>query len=56
MAFKKFRVDGGAKFRLEDHDPGDTGDYKSKKEGEERLKEGSQVRTALDAVPDDGYA
>ena len=40
MAFKKFRVDGKGKFRLEDHDTGDTGEYESKKEGEARLKEG----------------
>ena len=40
MAFKKFRVDGKGKFRLKEHDSGDTGEYKSKKEGEERLKDG----------------
>jgi PPK2 family polyphosphate:nucleotide phosphotransferase len=40
MAFRKFRVDGDGTFRLADHDPDDTGEYKSKKEGGERLKEG----------------
>lgn len=40
MAADPFRVTSGSRFRLKDHDPGDTGGFKSKKEGRERLEAG----------------
>jgi PPK2 family polyphosphate:nucleotide phosphotransferase len=40
MPADPFRVTDGSKFRLRDHDPADTGDFKSKKEGRARLEAG----------------
>ena len=40
MAFEGFRITSGADFRLADHEPGFTGELKSKKEGKERLDQG----------------
>ncbi len=37
---KPFRIDDGRKFRLKDHDPGDTGDIASKDEAADLLKAG----------------
>jgi PPK2 family polyphosphate:nucleotide phosphotransferase len=40
MPADRYRITNGSKFRLRDHDPGDTGELKSKKEGRERLEAG----------------
>ena len=40
MPSDRYRVSDASKFRLKDHDPGDTGDFKSKKDGRERLEAG----------------
>jgi PPK2 family polyphosphate:nucleotide phosphotransferase len=42
MSIKKMRVDGKGKFRLSDHDPGDTDGLGSKKEAAERLEKGRE--------------
>jgi PPK2 family polyphosphate:nucleotide phosphotransferase len=40
MAFERYRVRDGARFRLKDHDPGDTGKFESKEQGKARLAQG----------------
>ena len=40
MAFEKYRVRDGRKFRLKDHDPADTGGFESKEQGKARLEPG----------------
>ena len=40
MAFEKYRVREGSKFRLKDHDPGDTGKFESKAQGKAHLAQG----------------
>jgi len=40
MGVKKYRITDGKGFRLQDHDPGDTGKYASKEEGKARLTQG----------------
>jgi PPK2 family polyphosphate:nucleotide phosphotransferase len=40
MPADRYRVPDGASFKLADHDPADTGDFKSKKDGRERLEAG----------------
>jgi PPK2 family polyphosphate:nucleotide phosphotransferase len=40
MAFERYRVRDGSKFRLKDHDPGDTGKFESKEDGKARLAQG----------------
>ena len=40
MAFEKYRVREGSKFRLKDHDPGDTGKFESKEQGKAHLAQG----------------
>ena len=40
MPADRYRVTKGSSFRLRDHDPGDTADLKSKREGRERLEAG----------------
>ena len=40
MGVKSYRVSDGKGFRLEDHDPGDTGKFSSKEEGKGRLAQG----------------
>jgi PPK2 family polyphosphate:nucleotide phosphotransferase len=40
MPADRYRVSDGSSFKLADHDPADTGDFKSKKDGRERLEEG----------------
>jgi PPK2 family polyphosphate:nucleotide phosphotransferase len=40
MAFEKYRVREGSKFRLKDHDPADTGKFDSKEQGKSRLAQG----------------
>jgi PPK2 family polyphosphate:nucleotide phosphotransferase len=47
MGVEKFRVREGAKFRLKDHDPGDTGKFESKEQGKARLAEGIARLRAL---------
>ena len=42
-----YRVDDGAKFRLKDFDPGDTGDLKSKKHAEKELQRGVEQLSEL---------
>jgi PPK2 family polyphosphate:nucleotide phosphotransferase len=42
-----YRVDDGAKFRLKDFDPGDTGDLKSKKHAEKELQRGVELLSEL---------
>ena len=46
-AFKEFRVEPGARFKLKDRDPADTAGFKSRKEAGERLREGIQRLRAL---------
>jgi PPK2 family polyphosphate:nucleotide phosphotransferase len=46
-AFERFRIEDGRSFRLADHDPGHTGEFKSKKEGKERLEQGIERLRAL---------
>ena len=46
-AFKQFRVEPGARFKLKDRDPADTAGFKSRKEAGERLREGIQRLRAL---------
>ena len=43
----RYRVDEGAKFRLKDFDPGDTGDVKSKKRAEKELQRGVELLSEL---------
>ena len=40
MSADRFRVPAGGRFRIAEYDPGDTGTYTSKKEGQKRLQEG----------------
>ncbi len=40
MGIERYRVREGAKFRLKDHDPGDTGKFESKEQGKARLTQG----------------
>ena len=40
MGLKRYRISDGAGFRLKDHDPGDTGKFASKEEGQARLAQG----------------
>ena len=40
MGLDTYRVREGAKFRLKDHDPGDTGKFESKEHGKARLAQG----------------
>jgi PPK2 family polyphosphate:nucleotide phosphotransferase len=40
MGVKRYRVADGAGFRLKDHDPGDTGKFESKEQGQARLAQG----------------
>src|SRR5262245_30165817 len=40
MGEDRFRVQPGTKFRLSDHDPGDTGRFTSKEDGQRHLQEG----------------
>jgi PPK2 family polyphosphate:nucleotide phosphotransferase len=40
MGLERYRVREGAKFRLKDHDPGDTGKFESKEQGRTRLIQG----------------
>ena len=40
MGLERYRVREGAKFRLKDHDPGDTGKFESKEQGRTRLVQG----------------
>jgi PPK2 family polyphosphate:nucleotide phosphotransferase len=40
MGLERYRVREGAKFRLRDHDPGDTGKFESKEQGKARLVQG----------------
>ena len=40
MGVDRYRVREGAKFRLKDHDPGDTGKFESKEQGKARLTQG----------------
>ena len=40
MGIKRYRISDGAGFRLKDHDPGDTGKFASKEEGQGRLAQG----------------
>jgi PPK2 family polyphosphate:nucleotide phosphotransferase len=40
MGIERYRVREGAKFRLKDHDPGDTGKFESKEQGKARLVQG----------------
>jgi PPK2 family polyphosphate:nucleotide phosphotransferase len=40
MGLKKYRISDGAGFRLKDHDPGDTGKFESKEQGQVRLVQG----------------
>jgi len=40
MGLERYRVREGAKFRLKDHDPGDTGKFESKEQGKARLVQG----------------
>ena len=42
MPADRYRVAKGSSFRLRDHDPGDTADLKSKREGRERLQAGCE--------------
>jgi len=50
MPADAFRVTDGSRFRLKDYDPGDTGDFKSKKEGRERLEAGCERLRELQNV------
>ena len=51
MAVDKFRVREGARFRLKDHDPADTGKFQSKEEGKARLAQGiSRLRELQDRL------
>jgi PPK2 family polyphosphate:nucleotide phosphotransferase len=50
MAVHSFRIAEGGKFRLEDHDPGATGEFDSKKEGRKRLVEGCRRLQELQNV------
>jgi PPK2 family polyphosphate:nucleotide phosphotransferase len=47
MAFEQFRIADGSRFRLADHDPGNTAGFASKKEGKERLAQGIDRLRAL---------
>jgi PPK2 family polyphosphate:nucleotide phosphotransferase len=40
MGLEKFRIREGARLRLKDHDPGDTGTFASKEQGKARLAQG----------------
>ena len=40
MGIKRYRIVDGAGFRLKDHDPGDTGKFESKEQGQTRLFQG----------------
>jgi len=40
---RRYRVEDGRKFRLKDHDPGDTSGLKSKKKAEQMLQDGVQT-------------
>ena len=40
MGIKRYRIVDGAGFRLKDHDPGDTGKFESKEQGQARLFQG----------------
>jgi PPK2 family polyphosphate:nucleotide phosphotransferase len=40
MGLERYRVREGAKFRLKDYDPGDTGKFESKEQGKARLAQG----------------
>jgi PPK2 family polyphosphate:nucleotide phosphotransferase len=50
MPADRYRVDDGSKFRLRDHDPRDTGDWRDKKQARERLQEGCRRLTELQGV------
>ena len=50
MPADPYRVTKGSTFRLRDHDPGDTGDLKSKREGRERLEAGRERLRELQNV------
>jgi len=51
MAVDKFRIREGARFRLKDHDPADTGKFQSKEEGKARLAQGiSRLRELQDRL------
>ena len=41
MGLKRYRIVDGAGFRLKDHDPGDTGKFESKEQGQARLFQGT---------------
>jgi PPK2 family polyphosphate:nucleotide phosphotransferase len=49
MGHDRFRVRADGKLRLEDHDPGDTGDFKSKEEGLRQLQKGLERMRELQA-------
>jgi PPK2 family polyphosphate:nucleotide phosphotransferase len=53
MPSDRYRISDGASFRLRDHDPGEIGEFNTKKEGRERLEEG---RRRLGAMQDVFYA
>jgi PPK2 family polyphosphate:nucleotide phosphotransferase len=50
MPSDRYRIDDGTAFRLRDHDPGETGEFKTKKEGRDRLEEGRERLRALQDV------
>jgi PPK2 family polyphosphate:nucleotide phosphotransferase len=50
MPADRYRITNGSKFRLKDHDPGDTGEFMSKKEGRERLQAGCERLRELQNV------
>ncbi|HVR70522.1 MAG TPA: polyphosphate kinase 2 family protein [Vicinamibacteria bacterium] len=50
MPADAYRITNGSTFRLRDHDPGETGQFKSKKEGRERLEAGRERLRELQSV------